>query len=121
MVVLTRSLEMQISKPGFPSDVALTGYAPAETRVIPVIAALPWDRLGKIGARIPEAKAGIVSFLSFWGLTARSNSEARAEIEKRQLVGGGLTRPGKTKEVRVNWDGLRRDRNGEQTGIHNGV
>lgn len=85
MVVLTHSLEMQISKTRFPSDLALTRYAPAETRIIPVIAALSWDRIGKIGAWIPETKAGILSFLSFWGLTGRSNSVARAETEKRQL------------------------------------
>jgi len=89
MAVLTRSLEMQISKTRFPSDSSLTVYAPAEARVIPVIAALAWDRPAKIGIWIPETKAGSLSSLYFQGLTGRSNSKTGAETKKRQLGNSG--------------------------------
>lgn len=57
MAIFTCSLEMQIPKTRFPSDLAITGYSPAEMRAISVIA-LAWDRPGKLGVYISETKAG---------------------------------------------------------------
>lgn len=98
MAVLRRSLERQISKTRFPSDLALTRFTTVEG-VIPVIAAQGQDRAGKIGVWKPKTKAGNVSSLCSQGLTGRSNSENRAEAKKKQL--GKIQVIWKDKEVGV--------------------